>query len=64
MLFTSYEFLEFLFLLFLLYYILPSRWQWKLLLAAGFLFYFYAGPVYCVYTDILYALVDPTIQLQ
>ncbi|MCM1056715.1 MAG: MBOAT family protein [Firmicutes bacterium] len=49
MLFTSYEFLEFLLLLFLLYYILPRRWQWKLLLGASFLFYFYAGPVYCVY---------------
>lgn len=52
MLFTSYEFLEFLFLLFLLYYILPNRWQWKLLLAAGFLFYFYAGPVYCIYISV------------
>lgn len=49
MLFTSYEFLEFLFLLFLFYYFLPAGWQWKLLLGASFLFYFYAGPVYCIY---------------
>lgn len=52
MLFTSYEFLEFLLFLFLLYYILPRRWQWKVLLAAGFLFYFHAGPVYCVYISV------------
>lgn len=49
MLFTSYEFLECLIALFLLYYVLPARWQWKLLLAASFLFYFRANPVYCVY---------------
>lgn len=49
MLFTSYQFLEFLLLLFLLYYLLPAGWQWKILLGASFLFYFYAGPVYCVY---------------
>lgn len=49
MLFTSYRFLEFILILFLLYYILPAKWQWKLLLGASFLFYFYAGPAYCVY---------------
>lgn len=49
MLFTSYRFLEFLLVLFLLYYILPARWQWKVLLVAGFVFYFCANPIYCVY---------------
>lgn len=49
MFFTSYEFLEFLLVLFLLYYLFPARWQWKLLLAASFFFYFCASPVYCVY---------------
>ena len=52
MLFTSYEFLEFLFILFLLYYLLPAGWQWKLLLGASFVFYFYAGPVYCIYISV------------
>lgn len=49
MLFTSYEFLEFLLVLLLLYYLIPAGWQWKLLLAASFFFYFCASPVYCVY---------------
>lgn len=49
MLFTSYEFLEFLLVLLLLYYLIPAGWQWKLLLAASFFFYFCASPVYCAY---------------
>ncbi len=49
MLFTSYEFLIFLAVLFLAYYLVPKSWQWKLLLAASYLFYFIAGPDYCIY---------------
>ena len=43
MLFTSYGFLGFLAVLFLLYYIIPRKCQWGLLLGAGYLFYFRAG---------------------
>ena len=47
MLFTSYGFLGFLAALFLLYYILPKRCQWILLLAGSYVFYFAAGPSFC-----------------
>lgn len=43
MLFTSYTFLAFLCLLFLLYYCIPKRAQWVLLLIAGYVFYAFAG---------------------
>lgn len=54
MLFTSYEFIGFLVLLLLLYYLLPFiangiRYQWMLLLAASYLFYYAADPIYLVY---------------
>lgn len=49
MLLTSYDFLGFLAVLFLIYYLIPRRWQWKLLLAASYIFYFIAGPEYLVY---------------
>lgn len=49
MLFTSYAFLGFLATLFLLYYLVPGRFQWKLLLAASYLFYFAAGPAWLLY---------------
>ncbi len=49
MLFTSYSFLAFLAVLLLLYYTLPRRFQWKLLLAGSWFFYFCAGPVYLIY---------------
>lgn len=52
MLFTSYEFLGFLLLLFPLYYLIPKKGQWMLLLGASYLFYFMAG-AYCL----LYILV-------
>ncbi|MBQ9085758.1 MAG: MBOAT family protein [Clostridia bacterium] len=41
--FTSYEFLGFLVLLFPLYYLVPKKWQWGVLLAASYLFYAFAG---------------------
>ncbi len=43
MLFTSYGFIIFLCALFLLYYIIPKRTQWWLLLAASYVFYAFAG---------------------
>lgn len=44
MLFTSYEFLGFCAVLLLLYYIIPKKAQWPLLLVASYAFYFIAGP--------------------
>ena len=49
MLFTSYEFIGFLALLFVLYYIVPKRFQWQLLLVFSYAFYFMANPWYLVY---------------
>ena len=43
MLFTSYEFLAFLCITFLLYYLLPKRCQWALLLLASYGFYLFSG---------------------
>ncbi len=49
MLFTSYEFLGFLAAVFLLYYLIPKRFQWGLLLVCSYVFYFFAGPSYLLY---------------
>ena len=38
MFFTSYEFMAFLFVLLFLYYCVPKKCQWQLLLAASYLF--------------------------
>lgn len=43
MLFTSYEFVIFILACFLLYYIVPKKFQWMILLAASYFFYFMAG---------------------
>ena len=43
MLFTSYGFIAFLIILFALYYLIPRRFQWLLLLVANILFYACAG---------------------
>lgn len=43
MLFTSYGFIAFLIVLFALYYLIPRKWQWLLLLAADIVFYACAG---------------------
>mgnify|MGYP000570408189 CR=1 FL=1 len=43
MLFTSYGFIAFLAVLFALYYLIPRKWQWLLLLAADIVFYACAG---------------------
>ena len=49
MLFTSYEFLAFLAFLFLIYYIVPKKTQWMLLLAASYIFYALADLRYLVF---------------
>lgn len=46
MLFTSYEFLFFVLVTAVLYYLVPKRWQWGLLLAANYVFYALASPSY------------------
>ena len=49
MLFTSYAFIGFAALLLLLYYALPKKVQWPLLLAASWIFYLAAGVENIVY---------------
>ena len=49
MLFTSYKFILFLLILFILYYAIPSKHQWKLLLIFSYAFYLFAGPKYIIY---------------
>ena len=46
MLFTSYSFVGFLAVLFPVYYLIPKRWQWPLLLAASYVFYYIADQRY------------------
>ena len=49
MLFTSYEFLGFILIVFLLYYLIPKKFQWQMLLVSSYIFYFMADPVYLIY---------------
>ena len=49
MLFTSYGFLAFAAVFLLLYYTVPKKLQWGLLLAASYIFYFIAGPEFLPY---------------
>lgn len=49
MLFTSYQFLLFVVVLFILYYLIPKKYQWILLLVGSYLFYAYAGISYLFY---------------
>ena len=49
MLFTSYEFLLFVLVTCVLYYVIPKKWQWMLLLLASYVFYFLAGASYLPY---------------
>lgn len=46
MLFTSYEFMLFVLITTVLYYLVPKKVQWCLLLAANYIFYFLAGAEY------------------
>lgn len=49
MIFTSYAFLGFAAALLLLYYLIPKKAQWGLLLVASYIFYWIAGPSYLLY---------------
>lgn len=49
MLFTSFRFILFLAILCVIYYIIPKKYQWMLLLIASYLFYFFAGAKYILY---------------
>ena len=46
---VSYGFGFFCAVLLLLYYIVPGRFQWRILLAASILFYGFAGPLWILY---------------
>lgn len=46
MLFTSYEFIAFMLLCFIIYYLIPKKCQWMMLLIASYVFYFCAGTYY------------------
>lgn len=46
MLFTSYEFMIFVLVTVVLYYLIPKRFQWMLLLAADYVFYAIAGAAF------------------
>lgn len=52
MLFTSYDFWGFILVLFILYYIVPKKFQWPLLLGFSYIFYFLADPSYLIYIGI------------
>ena len=52
MLFTSYEFIGFCIIVLVLYYIIPKKGQWPLLLLASYVFYFLASPIYLIYIGI------------
>src|SRR5690554_2891122 len=49
MLFTSYRFIIFITALFVVYYTIPKKYQWKLLLGASYLFYSFAGLKFLLY---------------
>ena len=49
MLFTSYGFILFLAVLALLYYVIPGKFQWMLLLVGSYVFYGICGPEYLPY---------------
>ena len=50
--FASAQFLAFFAVLFVLYYSIPKRHQWKLLLAGSVFFYFFAGWYCLVYIGV------------
>lgn len=49
MIFTSYEFIFFLFIVFSIYYIIPKKFQWILLLISSYVFYAFAGVKLLIY---------------
>lgn len=52
MLFTSYSFIAFLVILFLLYYSVPKKYQWMLLLAGSYFFYACADVRFLLYIGV------------
>lgn len=55
LLFTNYSFLVFFALLVPVYFLVPKKWQWCVLLAASYLFYFFTSsalPVYMIATTL------------
>ncbi len=52
MLFTSYEFIAFLVIVLVLYYVIPKKWQWPLLLVASYIFYYLADPRYLIFITV------------
>jgi len=52
MLFTSYGFILFLCIVIGLYYTIPKRFQWKLLLVASFVFYYFSGWSNLIYISV------------
>ncbi|MBO5031015.1 MAG: MBOAT family protein [Lachnospiraceae bacterium] len=49
MLFTSYEFIGFTAILLFVYYLIPQKYQWMLLLLFSYIFYYMADPAYLIY---------------
>lgn len=49
MLFTSYEFIAFMITVIFLYYVVPKKCQWILLLIASYIFYGIASPYYLIF---------------
>lgn len=47
--FVSYSFFLFLAIVFVVYYLIPKRFQWIVLLIASYIFYCFAGPKYLIY---------------
>jgi len=52
MLFTSLEFVLFILIVFVLYYLLPHKLQWVILLIASLFFYYCASPKYLIFIGI------------
>lgn len=52
MLFTTYRFIVFLIVLFVVYYLIPKKFQWMLLLFASYVFYSFAG-----FKSLLYVMI-------
>ncbi|MCR4740280.1 MAG: MBOAT family protein [Lachnospiraceae bacterium] len=55
MLFNSYKFIFFLIFFFVIYWMVPKKYQWTVILISGILFYMSSSPVYIllVFSDIL-----------
>ena len=52
MLFTSYTFIAFMAAVLVLYYLVPKKWQWPLLLVASYIFYWCADPMYLIFIGV------------